>query len=161
MDGLEFFEDGGFKARIRAGALGSLGREHLTLTISYLPAAQLEEAVADGHDVRGIMYWTLIDNFEWSFGYHAKFGLYEWNPTMGQTERHMRPSGKLIKRLFKVHCRVSRVEPYARAPVSILPISPVLRDMAALAAGICWANFSLQLSFMRLPPSILSDTIAL
>ena len=25
---------------------------------------QVEHAVADGYDVRGLMYWTLIDNFE-------------------------------------------------------------------------------------------------
>ena len=63
---------------------------------------QLEAAIADGLDVRGLMYWTLVDNFEWAFGYHAKFGLFAWNPTMGPAERQERPSGKLIKRLFKV-----------------------------------------------------------
>ncbi len=63
---------------------------------------QLEAAIADGLDVRGLMYWTLVDNFEWAFGYQAKFGLFAWNPTMGPTERQERPSGKLIKRLFKV-----------------------------------------------------------
>lgn len=25
---------------------------------------QVEHAVADGYDVRGLMYWTLMDNFE-------------------------------------------------------------------------------------------------
>lgn len=25
---------------------------------------QVEHAVADGYDIRGLMYWTLIDNFE-------------------------------------------------------------------------------------------------
>ena len=63
---------------------------------------QLEAAIADGLDVRGLMYWTLVDNFEWAFGYQAKFGLFEWNPTMGPAERRERPSGKLIRRLFKV-----------------------------------------------------------
>ena len=63
---------------------------------------QLEAAIADGLDVRGLMYWTLVDNFEWAFGYHAKFGLFAWNPTMGPTDRQERRSGKLIKRLFKV-----------------------------------------------------------
>lgn len=30
----------------------------------YLGRLQVERAVRDGYDVRGLMYWTLIDNFE-------------------------------------------------------------------------------------------------
>ncbi len=28
------------------------------------PGTQVERAVRDGYDVRGLMYWTLVDNFE-------------------------------------------------------------------------------------------------
>ena len=33
-------------------------------------------ALAEGHDLRGYLHWSLIDNYEWAFGYAPKFGLY-------------------------------------------------------------------------------------
>ena len=39
----------------------------------YLTA--LHEALHDGVDVRGYFVWSLLDNFEWSFGYGKRFGV--------------------------------------------------------------------------------------
>lgn len=62
-------------------------------------AVKVERLLEDGVDVRGYMYWTLIDNFEWNFAWELKFGIYEWNPDMGM-ERRLRDGAKVRQSLL-------------------------------------------------------------
>ncbi|MFF0966243.1 GH1 family beta-glucosidase [Streptomyces sp. NPDC003703] len=52
------------------------GRVHDPERVAYLHAhlAAVHRAVTDGADVRGYYLWSLMDNFEWSYGYAKRFG---------------------------------------------------------------------------------------
>ena len=45
--------------------------------ITYLEQhlAAINDAIAEGADVRGYYLWTLLDNFEWAYGYSKRFGI--------------------------------------------------------------------------------------
>ncbi|MFG5382427.1 GH1 family beta-glucosidase [Yoonia sp. R2-816] len=34
-----------------------------------------KRAIADGANVQGFFYWSLLDNYEWAFGYEKRFGI--------------------------------------------------------------------------------------
>jgi beta-glucosidase len=53
------------------------GAVHDPARIEYLDAhfGAAHRAIADGVDLRGYFVWSLMDNFEWSFGYSKRFGL--------------------------------------------------------------------------------------
>ena len=48
-------------------------RERVTYMRDHL--AQVAQALRDGIDVRGFMYWSAFDNFEWNEGYRPTFGM--------------------------------------------------------------------------------------
>ena len=53
------------------------GDVHDPERVAYLHAhlGAVARAVADGADVRGYFVWSLLDNFEWAYGYGKRFGI--------------------------------------------------------------------------------------
>jgi beta-glucosidase len=53
------------------------GRVHDAQRLRYFERhlAAIDEAMRRGVDVRGYFAWSLLDNFEWSYGYEKRFGL--------------------------------------------------------------------------------------
>ena len=53
------------------------GEVHDPERVDYLRGhlAALRRAIADGLDLLGYFAWSLLDNFEWTFGYSQRFGI--------------------------------------------------------------------------------------
>ena len=56
-------------------------------------------AIEEGIDVRGHFYWSLLDNYEWAFGFEKRFGLIEIN--YETLERTVRPSARAYAEICK------------------------------------------------------------
>jgi beta-glucosidase len=55
----------------------------------------LHRAIERGVEVRGFFYWSLLDNFEWQFGYAKKFGLIGVDFADPGLPRTMKPLGRI------------------------------------------------------------------
>jgi beta-glucosidase len=61
--------------------------------------AGVAKCVGDGIDVRGYIHWSLLDNFEWVFGYRPKFGLIAVNRET--QERTPKPSARYLGQIAR------------------------------------------------------------
>jgi len=74
-----------------------IGTDDDNQRIEYLTTALqgLQNCIDDGIDIRGYFCWSLLDNFEWLFGYKPRFGLVEVN--RDTLERTAKKSFKFFK----------------------------------------------------------------
>ena len=66
----------------------------------------VSRCLADGIDVRGYIHWSLLDNFEWIYGYRPKFGLVAVD--RATQERHLKPSAHYLGEIAR-HNRIADV----------------------------------------------------
>ena len=59
------------------------------------------QALQDGVDVRGHLYWSLLDNYEWALGFEKRFGLIAIN--YDTLERTVRPSAYVYKEICEAN----------------------------------------------------------
>src|SRR5260221_3935508 len=92
-----------------------IGTEDDTRRIEYIDRALagLKNCLADGIDVRGYIHWSLLDNYEWIYGYRPKFGLVAVNRQTQQ--RTAKPSAHYFGEI----ARCNGLRARATAPVSV------------------------------------------
>lgn len=56
--------------------------------------AVVDDAVDDGIDVRGVFFWTGVDNYEWRHGFDVQFGLFD-------RDREPRPSADAVRQIIQ------------------------------------------------------------
>lgn len=64
----------------------------------------VHQAIRDRVDVRGYLHWTLMDNFEWAFGFKPRFGLVEID--YKTQRRKIRESAKVYAQIAKENALV-------------------------------------------------------
>jgi beta-glucosidase len=73
-----------------------VGTDDDTIRANLIPAAlaELKKVMDEGVPVRGYMHWSLMDNYEWIFGYKPKFGLVSVDRTT--FKRTPKPSASVL-----------------------------------------------------------------
>ncbi|MBP2436438.1 GH1 family beta-glucosidase [Microbacterium amylolyticum] len=61
--------------------------------------AAVSDAIDQGADVRGFFYWSLLDNYEWAWGYEKRFGIVRVN--YETQERTVKASGHEYARVIR------------------------------------------------------------
>ena len=70
----------------------------------------LHRAITGGVNVRGFFYWSLLDNFEWQFGYTKKFGLLAVDFADEKLPRSMKPLAEVYSRICRENLMKTKLQ---------------------------------------------------
>ncbi|XP_072987480.1 beta-glucosidase 18-like [Typha latifolia] len=85
-------------------------KDRIEFLSSYLTS--LATAMRQGADVRGYFIWSLVDNFEWLYGYTLRFGLYHVN--YETQERTPKLSAKWYKKFLGGKNKLQKMSNYMK-----------------------------------------------
>ncbi|HZR17256.1 MAG TPA: family 1 glycosylhydrolase [Verrucomicrobiae bacterium] len=86
----------------------------------------LHRALSRGVDIRGFYYWSLLDNFEWQFGYSKKFGLLSVDFNNDSRPRAWKPLAQVYRRICRENSLPANEETGASPPPSPESLGPNL-----------------------------------
>ena len=113
--------------------VGPDGRVHDARRVAYLHdhIEAVGAAIDAGADVRGYFVWSLLDNFEWSWGYDRRFGIVRVD--MDTLERTWKDSAYWYRELVRTN----------RLPPIDLPIAAVVEPGWDAADWDSWAPYEI------------------
>ena len=101
LAGMTLFEFGGIEPNpayeTLMGAVELARAERVDFLRSHVGAVL--DAIDAGVPVKGYMYWSLLDNYEWAWGYHKRFGIVRVN--YDTQERTVKDSGLELARMIR------------------------------------------------------------
>jgi len=83
--------------------LNSNGKVHDVQRISYLSRhlQQVHRAMGEGVPITGYLAWSLLDNFEWAYGYQMRFGLVHVD--FNSLKRTVKDSGRWFAQVIRTN----------------------------------------------------------
>jgi beta-glucosidase len=80
-----------------------IGTDDDTQRVAYIGTAVrgVANCLKDGLDVRGYIHWSLLDNFEWIFGFGPRFGLIDVDRST--MKRTVKPSARVLGNIAKAN----------------------------------------------------------
>eukprot|EP01018_Ginkgo_biloba_P024053 Gb_01986 [translate_table: standard] len=110
-----------------------------TLRVAYVQSSlkHMTKAIREGADVRGYFLWSLLDNFEWAYGYTSMFGICYVNfedSNQNRLRRYPKLSALWYQKFVKGDISISRKEASAFHELQMAIKIPSFAGMKATRA---------------------------